>query len=200
MMIVFVTLLLLENNFFYTIIPHFYSYPLITQKLADYRLWRDIILKLDQGEHLREGGIQAIVNLRTSLNRGLSEKLKAAFPKTIPVNKEVVIEQAIPHDLWLAGFTSGEGCFFASIKVNNKKAGYQVVLMFELTQHYRDERLLKSFIDYFGCGKVCQVGKEGVRFKVEKFSYNFNQILPFFLQHKIQGQKYKDFLDLCKIA
>ena len=53
-----------------TIIPHFYNYPLITQKLADYKLLREIILKLDKEEHFKEEGLQAIVNLRASINRG----------------------------------------------------------------------------------------------------------------------------------
>jgi hypothetical protein len=38
-----------------------------------------------QGEHLKELGLQSIINIRASLNLGLSEVLKTAFPNTIPI-------------------------------------------------------------------------------------------------------------------
>ena len=38
-----------------------------------------------KGEHLKKEGLQSIINIRASLNLGLSEVLKAAFPNTIPV-------------------------------------------------------------------------------------------------------------------
>lgn len=50
-----------------------------------------------QGEHLKEEGLKAIVNIRASLNLGLSEVLKAAFPKTVPVPRISNHSQIIPH-------------------------------------------------------------------------------------------------------
>jgi hypothetical protein len=38
-----------------------------------------------QGEHLKEVGLQSIINIRASLNLGLSEVLNTAFPNTIPI-------------------------------------------------------------------------------------------------------------------
>jgi len=78
------------------IIPYFDKYPLITQKLADYILFREIVIKMMQKEHLNKEGFQAIVNIRASLNLGLSEKLKASFPKTIPVSRPLVDNSKIP--------------------------------------------------------------------------------------------------------
>ena len=40
---------------------------------------------MEQGEHLKVEGLQAIINIRASLNLGLSKILKEAFPNTIPV-------------------------------------------------------------------------------------------------------------------
>jgi len=54
---------------------------------------------MDRGEHLTSEGLQAIVNLRASMNLGLSEKIQAAFPQTIPVQRDRVIEQSIPNGL-----------------------------------------------------------------------------------------------------
>jgi hypothetical protein len=52
---------------------------------------------MQRREHLTTSGLQEIINLRASLNLGLSDKLKAAFPKTIPANKPKVENQRIPH-------------------------------------------------------------------------------------------------------
>jgi hypothetical protein len=49
-----------------------------------------ILILIVQGEHLKVEGLQAIINNRASLNLGLSEVLKAAFPKTIPVCRPLV--------------------------------------------------------------------------------------------------------------
>lgn len=89
------------------IVPYFDKYPLITQKLADYILFKEIVLKMMQKEHLNKEGFQEIVNIRASLNLGLSENLKAAFPplgdfftckkiKTIPVSRPLVENSKIP--------------------------------------------------------------------------------------------------------
>lgn len=72
------------------IIPHFDKYFLITQKQADYLLFKKIVMLMERGEHLKLEGLQAIINIRASLNLGLSEVLKAAFPKIIPVVRPLV--------------------------------------------------------------------------------------------------------------
>lgn len=50
------------------IIPHFDNYPLITQKLADYLLFKQAIQVIKHKEHLTVSGLQTIVNIRASLN------------------------------------------------------------------------------------------------------------------------------------
>jgi hypothetical protein len=72
------------------IIPHFDKYPLITQKQADYELFRQVVKIMNRKEHLTPDGLQQIVNLKASINLGLSEGLKAAFPDIIPVSRPEV--------------------------------------------------------------------------------------------------------------
>jgi hypothetical protein len=50
------------------IIPHFDKYPLITKKASDYLLFKQIVLYIVDKKHLTSEGLQAIVNLRASLN------------------------------------------------------------------------------------------------------------------------------------
>ena len=67
----------------------------------------EILKFIDKKAHLTEWGIQSIVNLRASLNLGLSEVLQLSFPNTIPVPRPVVPRTEVPHPQWMAGFISG---------------------------------------------------------------------------------------------
>ena len=40
------------------ILPHFDKYKLITQKQADYVLFKQIVMLIEQGKHLNKEGIQ----------------------------------------------------------------------------------------------------------------------------------------------
>ena len=40
-----------------------------------------------QGKHLTPEGLRKIVAIRAAMNRGLSEKLKLAFPDVVPVER-----------------------------------------------------------------------------------------------------------------
>jgi hypothetical protein len=53
----------------------------------------------------------------------------------------------------MAGFITGEGCFFIKVNKSRNKAGVGVQLVFQVSQHIRDQELLKSFVSYFNCGQ-----------------------------------------------
>jgi len=69
-----------------SIIDHFDNYPLITNKRADYELWKQVVEIVKNKEHLTLEGLQKIVAIKATLNWGLSDTLKAAFPEVVPVN------------------------------------------------------------------------------------------------------------------
>jgi hypothetical protein len=62
------------------IINHFDKYPLITQKLADYILFKKAFELMNRKEHLTSEGLTRIIAIRASMNNGLSPELKVAFP------------------------------------------------------------------------------------------------------------------------
>ena len=79
------------------IIPHFDQYPLITQKRADYLLFKQAINLLNSKVNKDVDGILRILSVKASMNSGLSEKLKFQFPHIIPelrpkVNSAVVMD------------------------------------------------------------------------------------------------------------
>lgn len=73
----------------------------------------------------------------------------------------------------------------------------QVLLIFQITQHKRDEPLIRSLIEYFSCGKVYK-HNDAYDFRVAKLSDLITKIVPFFQNYPVQGVKHKDYLDWYK--
>ena len=111
-------------------------------------------------------GLQKIINLKASLNQGLSDNLNKVFPNTKPVKRPIVENEQILDPNWLAGFVSGEGCFECGIsKSKTHITGSQVKLKFTVGQHSRDTFLLNKLINYLGCGLITS-SADYVRFYV----------------------------------
>lgn len=183
------------------IIQHLSKFTLITKKRADYELWKKAFDLIQKGEHLTVDGLNQIAGLKEKLNRcRLSPMLESAFPNRTPVERPLVKNQKIQDPNWLAGFTSGEGCFLIDIlKNDNSRLGSHIQLNFKLTQHYRDELLMRSLIEYFNCGKV-YLRADAFDFRVTKFADIENKIIPFFNKYPILGVKSKDFEDWSKVT
>ena len=77
--------------------------------------------------------------------------------------------------------------------------GFQVKLVFQITQHKRNEKLMISLIELLQCGKIFK-NRETFDFKVYKLSDILNKIIPFFKKYPILGVKALDFADFCKAA
>jgi LAGLIDADG endonuclease len=76
--------------------------------------------------------------------------------------------------------------------------GFQITVTFQLTQHSRDEQLMKSLIEFFDCGKIYTY-KDAVNFKVQNSSGLSENFLPFFQKYSIQGVKLLDYLDFVSV-
>ena len=184
------------------ILPFFDKYPLITEKLGDYLLFKKVLELMSTKEHLTQGGLEKIVSLKASINKGLSEELQAAFPQCVPTPRPVINNKLIPNPEWLAGFVSGDGSFKSILKKSESvKVGFQSILVFQITQHARDEKLMESLISYLGCGFIEKDSRgPWLYYTVTNFSHIQGKIIPFFHQYKIIGSKYLDYMDWCKIA
>jgi hypothetical protein len=85
-----------SRNDLKVILNHFDKYPLITQKQADYQLFKKVIELMKCKEHLTVEGLQKIVSIKAVLNKGLSEDLKAAFPDIVPSRRPQASNIIIP--------------------------------------------------------------------------------------------------------
>jgi len=78
------------------IIPHFLNYNLLTQKAADFILFTKIVELMNAKTHLTSEGLHKIINIKASLNLGISENLKLYFTNIIPVDRPLVKTTDIP--------------------------------------------------------------------------------------------------------
>ena len=86
-------------------IPHFTNYPLITKKQADFILFKSVVDIMIKGEHLTQKGLNKILSLKSSINWGLPDTLKDAFPYISPaIRPDIQIPETI-NPFWFAGFT-----------------------------------------------------------------------------------------------
>lgn len=177
------------------IINHFDDYPLVSNKYADYILFKTVLNIMTVKDHLTEQGLLKILSLKASLNLGLPVKLKEYFPNIIPTSRTENLIKEIKNPNWLAGFVSGEGCFLILTTKNTKS----ITLRFKLTQHTRDNDLMKYLEQYLGCGAYYPTENIG-EFVVSKFLDIKEKIIPFFEQYPLLGNKYLDYLDFKKAA
>ena len=182
------------------VLDHFDKFPLITQKYGDYFLFKQAYLLLINREHLTPEGLRKIISIKASMNNGLSEPLKEAFPDVTLAVRPMRENISICNPQWLAGFTSGEGSFGVKVRNPNGNSKAFIELIFQINQHVRDKQLIAYIAEYLGCGKVYKHSVNAVVYRVSKTSDLTEIIIPFFLKYPILGIKALDFKDFCSIS
>jgi len=79
-------------------------------------------------EHMTMEGLEKIISIKASMNRGLSQILIEAIPNIMPVDRPKIETTEIPDPNWIAGFSTGESCFDVNITKQKNKTfnlGYQ---------------------------------------------------------------------------
>lgn len=182
------------------LIIHLEKYALLTQKAADFLLFKQAVKLLNNKAHLTVEGLYQIVNIKASMNLGLSNMLKSEFEGYTPVERPVINYNVILDPNWISGFVSAEGNFDVRIPSTNSKLGYRVQLRFRISQHSRDIKLMEKIVEYFGSGKIYKYGgKSAVSLTIVDFTDITNTIVPFFNKNPIIGIKLYDYLYWCKI-
>ena len=134
------------------IIKHFEQYPLISVKVIDYILFKKALDLINTQEHLNEEGLLKLIGIKASLNLGLNDSLKNAFPnwKEVQCNRPDYNFHGIPDPNWLAGFSSGDGSFSVKIsKSSSNKLARRVQLRFSIGLNIREKALITYLVTYF---------------------------------------------------
>jgi len=183
------------------IIPHFLKYPLLTQKGADFLLFKQIVELMDNRAHLTLEGFNKIINIKAAMNLGLSDSFKSEFKDFIPVKRPLIQTEVIPDPYWITGFVDGEGTFDIKIYSSKTNVGFAVQLRFRIPQHDRDSKLIELIIKYFGSGSVEKHTRHpAVTLVINKFITVTDKIIPFFESYSLVGVKKFDYLDWCTAA
>nr|P15563.1 RecName: Full=Uncharacterized 49.1 kDa protein in ND3 intron [Podospora anserina S mat+]CAA38767.2 Dod ND3 i1 grp IC protein [Podospora anserina] len=183
------------------IINHFDKYPLITKKQADYKLFKMAHNLIKNKSHLTKEGLLELVAIKAVINNGLNNDLSIAFPGINTILRPDTSLPQILNPFWLSGFVDAEGCFSVVVfKSKTSKLGEAVKLSFILTQSNRDEYLIKSLIEYLGCGNTSLDPRGTIDFKVTNFSSIKDIIVPFFIKYPLKGNKNLDFTDFCEVV
>jgi len=194
------------------IVPHFLNYPLLTQKGADFILFKQIVELMDNKAHLTIEGFNKIINIKAAMNLGLSDSFKSEFKKlALPVpasvaasaaiEKPLIQTEIIPDPNWISGFVDGEGTFDIKIYSSKTNVGFAVQLRFRIPQHERDFKLIELIMKYFGSGSIEKHTRHpAVTLVINKFSTIIEQIIPFFESYPLKGVKFFDYLDWCNVA
>lgn len=178
------------------IIPHFNKYSLVSQKLADYILFKEIVSLMEKKEHLTLSGIKTILSYKSSLNLGLSDELKAKFPGIKAAKRPLVIDMDIPSAFWVAGFTTGDGSFSLVVRSKELSGIARIDIEFSITQHTRDLLLLHKFIAFFNCGRIKKDSRYNVHYYVVTETEGLsNKIIPLFNKYPVKGVKSLNFVD-----
>jgi hypothetical protein len=177
------------------------KYPLLTQKAADFLLFKKAVELVNNKAHLTLQGLKQIVNIKASMNLGLSDMLISEFAGYAPVERPVINnDNVILNPYWISGFVSAEGSFDVRIPSTNSKLGYRVQLRFRISQHSRDLILMQKIVEYLGSGKIYKyAGKSAISLTIVDFKDITNILVPFFNENPIIGIKLYDYLDWCKI-
>jgi|ERR1700761_77539 len=183
------------------IIPHFIKYPLLSQKAADFILFSQIVELQYNSAHLNLNGLQEIINIKSSMNLGLSDNIKSEFFLINPVERPLIKTTYIPDPNWISGFVSGDGNFDAGIRESKNIIGFRVYLRFRISQHQKDTELMKLIISYFEAGRLeINSNRSVLNFVISSFSDLREKIIPFFNKYPIHGIKKLDYSDWCEIS
>jgi len=190
-----------SNKELIKLIKHLDNYPLLTQKAADFILFKEVVMLINEKAHLTIEGLHQIINIKASMSLGLSEFLKYEFKNFKSVQRPNINTNMIPDPYWIAGFVTGDGCFDVNVTQSTNKIGYRVQLRFRIIQHDRDLELMECIIKYLGTGQIYKYPKtQAISLIVYNFSDIINIIIPFFDKNPLLGTKSLDYQDWSKIA
>ena len=164
-------------------------------------LFKKVLNMINSKNHLSIEGLLEIVNIKASINLGLSELLKSEFKNYIPIDRPIINTENIKDPNWISGFVTGDGNFDIRISPSNNKIGYRIQLRFRISQHDRDLKLLELIKKYLNTGSIYKYpDKPAISLVIFNNSDIINKIIPFFDKNPLLATKLLDYKDWCEVA
>jgi len=157
------------------LLPHFTNYPLQSVKKIDFVFWKNCVIIIANKGHLTKQGFKEIVSYKATMNLGLSNNFKAAFPDIISLVRPLYVPGDLLNPNWINGFITGDGSFNIIINIKN-----QVFPRVSISLHIREKLLLEKIQQYFRLGSVYTSVN-----KVDWVVYRIDQLLAIISHFKI---------------
>lgn len=184
-----------------TILPHFESYPLHSEKYIYFVLWSKSAHLMFEKLHLTDRGFIELLTYKASFTKKLDAEIfnNKFYSDIVPFNVNNIMKNSnVTLDPnYIAGFTGADGSFsITKPSLVGRWPNYDA--NFRIHQNIRDKELLKSMRDQLGCGKV-HILKDGMcNLSVRNKCELTDIIIPFFDKYQLNVQKKLDFLQFKK--
>ena len=97
-------------------------------------------------EHLTKKGLLKLVEIKSSLNKGLSTDLESKFKVVKQASERPEFKfEGIPDPFWVSGFTSGDGSFNIKTTTTQKN---KIQLRYAVTLHNREVDVIKGLAEF----------------------------------------------------
>jgi hypothetical protein len=172
-----------SNKDFTNWIIHLDKYTLLTQKAADFMLFKEVVELMKNKVHLSIEGLKQIINIKASMNLGLSDVLNSEFIDFTPVKRHIIKTENITLCrllIELQDLLQVKGVLMLELlkRCSTYKIGHRVQWRFRISQHERDLNLMKYLAKYLGSGKVYKYSeKPAVVLTIFQFSDITNIII-----------------------
>lgn len=187
------------------VIPHFDKYPIRSAKLISYKKLKEVVLMMENKEHLTVEGLAKIIEIAYSQNKSSSRNLskKKELLASIGYNKDIrlgdySIMTTGPDELdpyFLSGLVDGDGSFNISFRANKR-----IVPVFTIVQDIESIDILNSTQKTLGIGSIYKVKTGVVRYQEGKLPSLIEKVIPHFQEYKLHTNKQKHYEIFCKVC
>lgn len=114
------------------------------------------------------------------------------------LNNRILIDERF-NDSYIAGFVHGDGGFSVQLALSKttKSKRIRLIPMFTLTQHIRNEELIKNIIKRLGnVGSYSVDNKNIMRYRLSKIIDFKEKLIPFFDENQVKKDKLINYIKL----
>ena len=190
------------------------KYPLRYGKLYAYSLFKLVVNKISNKEHLNIQGLINIIYLSFKLNFDTTRRTNKSKQALLEFLKKKHGELPVPSSLdvlqvpstqnkltlgFITGLVDGDGSFNVSFQIKPYK---RIRANFTVVQERSNKQLLNELKAYFNCGNVYDLPSAASRYQVENIDLILNNIKPVFNKISFNTQRaeyYKTTIKVCEI-
>lgn len=199
------------------LLPIFDRHPLSHGKLKAYLVFKEVVQRMLNKEHLKLEGLLEIIEISYFINKATSLRTSESKEKLISFLKDQhgllpnfffkseTNEEIVPFSPnllsldFVVGLIDGDGSFNVSFQ---HKPYRRVRASFTVVQETSCRELLNELKTFFGCGNVYDLPSAASRYQVENVDLILNNILPKLNGVTFNTQKYlhyEIFIKVCNI-